>query len=265
VDALISLGLAHFKAGNQQSAVKFLEDALDMFQYLSGDDASAHSAKALCLDHLGAVYSSIGKPDKAVTFYTMSLRVKKDIGDMTGEARCLVRIGLEFLLLDQLTRAFEAFTEALHMFERLEDDNGISICYENLGDTYMKMGEKKQAIFSYDRCLPIKVETWDKVGEAQCLDNLALAHYAAGELRLAAEYYEQSLAIWRAERDKQALMLCYERCACVWRRRAVAGCWLRRPASPFAPVLARSRALLLFCHRMLAPPSWRARTVVWCT
>ncbi len=27
---------------------------------------------------------------RAVTYYTMSLRVKKDIGDMTGEARCLV-------------------------------------------------------------------------------------------------------------------------------------------------------------------------------
>ena len=71
---------------------------------------------------------------------------------------------------------------------------------------------KKQAIFSYDRCLPIKVETWDKVGEAQCLDNLGLAHYSAGELRLAAEYYEQSLSIWRAEGDKHALMLCYQRC-----------------------------------------------------
>ena len=102
VDALISLGLANFKAGQNESAVRLLEDALDMFQDLAADDASSHSAKALCLDHLGAVYSKIGKPDKAVTFYTMSLRVKKDIGDMTGEARCLVRIGLEFLLLDQV-------------------------------------------------------------------------------------------------------------------------------------------------------------------
>jgi len=34
-------------AGNHQNAVKWLEDALDMFQHLSADDASAHSAKAL--------------------------------------------------------------------------------------------------------------------------------------------------------------------------------------------------------------------------
>jgi len=42
------------------------------------------------LDHLGAVYSKIGKPDKAVTFYTMSLRVKKDIGECgdRGEVMC---------------------------------------------------------------------------------------------------------------------------------------------------------------------------------
>ena len=45
VDALISLGLAHMKAGNRQNAVRYLEDALDMFLQLSGDDASAHSAK----------------------------------------------------------------------------------------------------------------------------------------------------------------------------------------------------------------------------
>jgi Tfp pilus assembly protein PilF len=30
VDALISLGLAHMKAGNRQNAVRYLEDALDM-------------------------------------------------------------------------------------------------------------------------------------------------------------------------------------------------------------------------------------------
>jgi hypothetical protein len=30
VDALISLGLAHMKAGNRQNAVRYLQDALDM-------------------------------------------------------------------------------------------------------------------------------------------------------------------------------------------------------------------------------------------
>lgn len=210
IDALISLGLAHSQADNLQIAITHLEEALDLFQHIPPEDASAHSGKAVCLDHLGNVYALVGQSDKSVTYYTMSLRVKKDIGDMTGEARCLVRIGLEFLSLNELQRAFEAFTEALHMFERLEDDHGISICYENLGDTYMKMGEVKQAIFSFDRCLPIKVETWDKIGEAQCLDNLGLAHYSMGELRLAAEYYEQSMAIWKAEGNKQCLMACCE-------------------------------------------------------
>ena len=87
VDALISLGLAHSKAGNNLTAIRFLEDALDHFQLLPPEDASAHSGKAVCLDHLGHVYSKLGKAEKAVTYYTMSLRVKKDIGDMTGEAR----------------------------------------------------------------------------------------------------------------------------------------------------------------------------------
>lgn len=59
----------------------------------------------------GGVYSRLARAEKAVMFYTMSLRVKKDIGDMTGEARCLVRIGLEFLTLNELDRAFEAYTE----------------------------------------------------------------------------------------------------------------------------------------------------------
>jgi hypothetical protein len=45
VDALMSLGLAHSKAGNNLTAVKFLEDALDHFQLLPPEDASAHSGK----------------------------------------------------------------------------------------------------------------------------------------------------------------------------------------------------------------------------
>ena len=80
VDALISLGLAHSKAGNSLTAVRFLEDALDHFQLLPPDDASAHSGKAICLDHLGSVYSKLSRAEKAVMYYTMSLRVKKDIG-----------------------------------------------------------------------------------------------------------------------------------------------------------------------------------------
>ena len=58
VDALISLGLAYFKAGDNQTSVQHLEDALTMFDQLPPEDAAASSGKAVCLDHLGNVYRS---------------------------------------------------------------------------------------------------------------------------------------------------------------------------------------------------------------
>lgn len=211
VDALISLGLAHFKAGhNLQASVERLEQALYLFKQLPPEDAAASSGRAVCLDHLGNVYSKMGKAEMAVAHYSKSLLAKRDIKDTTGEARCLVRIGLEYLSLSRLEEAFDHFREALLLFENLDDDNGIAICHENLGDTYMKMGEIREAIASYEQCLPIKMDTWDRVGEAQCLDNLGLAHYSLGELAVAAEYYEQSLAIWKAEGEEHALMTCCE-------------------------------------------------------
>ena len=59
VDALISLGLAYFKAGDNQTSVQHLEDALTMFDQLPPEDAAANSGKAVCLDHLGNVYRSL--------------------------------------------------------------------------------------------------------------------------------------------------------------------------------------------------------------
>ena len=117
----------------------------------------------MCLDHLGNVYSKMGRAIKAVEYYHKSLVVKRDINDVNGEARCRVRIGLEHLSLGDLDEAYAEFKGALKIFESLEDDNGIAICYENLGDTYMKMGDIREAVHAYERCLPIKVETWDKV------------------------------------------------------------------------------------------------------
>eukprot|EP00961_Rhodomonas_salina_P124373 1676399-Rhodomonas_salina.6 len=59
-------------------------------------------------DHLGNVYGRIGRSDKAVTYYTMSLRVKKDIGDMTGSAipyRCRRLINVQKSQRRTLSRA----------------------------------------------------------------------------------------------------------------------------------------------------------------
>ena len=133
VDALISLGLAYFKAGDNQASVKHLEDALMWFEFLPEEDAASSTGKAVCLDHLGNVYSKMGRPSKAVEHYKKSLVVKREINDMTGEARCRVRIGLEYLSLSNLQEAYYEFESALKLFEKLEDDHGIAICYENLG------------------------------------------------------------------------------------------------------------------------------------
>jgi len=125
VDALISLGLAYFKAGDNQTSVQHLEDALTMFDQLPPEDAAASSGKAVCLDHLGNVYSKMGRALKAVEYYQKSLVVKREINDMNGEARCRVRIGLEHLSLGDLNDAYAEFKGALKIFESLEDDNEL--------------------------------------------------------------------------------------------------------------------------------------------
>jgi len=116
VDALISLGLAHFKAGNNSESVNHLEEALRLFNNLPPDDAGASSGRAVCLDHLGNVYSKMGRSEKAVTYYTMSLRIKREVRDKTGEARCLVRVGLEFLSLGEMRQVARATTIRLMIF-----------------------------------------------------------------------------------------------------------------------------------------------------
>lgn len=160
VDALVSLGLAHFRAGallirvlccallwlrqhlqrflvsgQNSEAVRVLEKSLAAFEG-RGD----HMGSSVCLDHLANIYHRLGNASMSVSFLERALTVKRLRHDDKGSASTLLRLGEERLALGQSRAALENLTMALSAFESLADHKSTATCLERLGDAYVRLG-----------------------------------------------------------------------------------------------------------------------------
>ncbi len=147
------------------------------------------------LGNLGAVYSVLGEPRRAIEHYERQLTIVSEIGDRQGESNALGSLGNAYVDLGEPRRAIEHYERQLAIVRKIDDRRGEGKALGNLGTAYLALGEWRRAIEHFEQRLAIAREIGDRHGEGNVMGNLGIAYQNLGEPQRAIEHYEQHLAI----------------------------------------------------------------------
>lgn len=164
-----------------------------------------HDKKGLAatLNNLGIVYQDHGDNAKAIEYYILSLIKNEEIGDKNGEANTLSNIGRIYLEQSDTIKAINFQTRSLKIREAMNDKRGMAIAYNNLGTIYSDQGNNVKAMEYYTRNLKINEEIGDKNNKAQALANIGLIYKKQGDNLKALDYFSRSLRMFEEIGNKR--------------------------------------------------------------
>ncbi len=126
---------------------------------------------------MAEAYRSIGRPERALTFYEQVLPIWREVGNRVGEAVTLNNMGLAYEAMGQPERALTLYEQALPIRAEVGSRVGEARTLNNMGLAYEAMGQPERALTLYEQSLSILREVGDRAGEATVLDNMAVVLY----------------------------------------------------------------------------------------
>ncbi len=151
---------------------------------------------AATLNNFGIVYQDQGDNAKAIEYYTRSLKTNEEIGDKKGEANTLSNIGRIYREQNDTSKAIYYQTRSLKLRESIGDKRGMAIAFSNIGSIYSDQGNKTKAMEYFIHYLKISEEIGDKNNIALALGNIGLVYKNQGDNAKALDYYNKSLKMF---------------------------------------------------------------------
>ena len=155
--------------------------------------------------HLGNVYVSLGKYQKAINHYKKSLEISTAIGHQSGIARVNCNLGNAYRSLGEYQKAIKHYEKSLELNSAIGDLSGIGDNHCNLGSAYVSLAQYQKAINHYEKGLEISTAIGDQSGIATNNGNLGNVYHGLGEYEKAMNYYRESLKINTAIGDQPGI------------------------------------------------------------
>jgi CHAT domain-containing protein/tetratricopeptide (TPR) repeat protein len=184
-------------SGSFAEAVRFLGDALPLFQSLN--DAEG---EAFCLFSLGFVHLRV-EPHQAPAEYERARAQFHEAGNRRMEAMTLVDLSSYHMLVGDGPRGLGLAEEALALWEREHDPREEAGAISNVGKAHFLLGHVKEARERFERALVLSRAEKDPRGIADALNGLALMHGLLGESDQALALFPEALAAARTARDSE--------------------------------------------------------------
>jgi tetratricopeptide (TPR) repeat protein len=151
------LGLAKYHRGEYEEALKFYENALEIYKRTpSPTDLNLAS----CYNHIGNVYVSMGDYSKALSSHEKALEIQQqsrplnhlDLGTSYNN------IGNVYHKMGDYEKALSSHEKALEIQKRslLSNHPDLGISYNDLGNVYRNMGDYPKALSNYEKALEIR-------------------------------------------------------------------------------------------------------------
>lgn len=186
----LSLGTAHWGAGDHRSAATHFEQAVE-FSRAAGDRFREFST----LGNLGAVHSELGSLTEAADCFRRELAFYAEIGDTARRARALGNLGLTEMRLGRLVEAAANLRLAVELREEIGETRSAANSLGALGVVHRYLGELDQAAHFLRRAQQLNHDHEDRVSEAAAFDDLARVHRDAGRPEEALRCAEQALSL----------------------------------------------------------------------
>lgn len=164
-----------------------------------------HDKKGLAatLNNLGIVYQDQGDNAKAIEYYTLSLMKNEENGDKEGKANNLSNIGRLYREQHDTAKAIVYFTSSLKISEEIDDKRGVAIAYSNIGSIYSDQGNKLKAMEYFTRYLTVSEEIGDENNIALALGNIGFIYKNLDNNFKALDYLNRSLKMFKEIGNKK--------------------------------------------------------------
>ncbi len=161
---------------------------------------------ASTLNNIGIILKNLGDYDKAIDHYNKSIKIKEEIGDKKGLAFPLNNIGAIYQAQGDYSKAIDFYFQSLKIEEEIDRKQGVASCFNNLGIIYQDQGDYAKAIIFYTKSLEIYEQIGDKNGVSMSLSNVGILYRLQGDYARAIDSYNQSLKIQEETGNKQVIL-----------------------------------------------------------
>ncbi|MFI6095835.1 ATP-binding protein [Lentzea sp. NPDC051213] len=186
----LSLGTAHWGAGDHRAAADHFEQAVE-FSRAAGDRFREFST----LGNLGGVYADLGALESAADCFRREHAFYTEIGDTARQARALGNLGLAEIRLGRLVEAAANLEAAVELREEIGETRSAANSLGALGVVHRYLGDLDHAAHFLRRAQQLNHDHEDRVSEAAALDDLARVHRDAGRPDEALRCAEQALSL----------------------------------------------------------------------
>jgi len=150
-------------------------------------------AQRLCIA-LQSYWRSRNLVEEGLNYSIAALQLSAPLDAM--RARLLNDTGVLCRMLGRFDDAMHYHAESLKLRHELGDLTGVAACYNGMGNVASDSGNYAEARRCYEKSLAIKVALGNRRAQAGSLNNLAFAAFRNGDYESASDYYRKSLAIW---------------------------------------------------------------------
>jgi tetratricopeptide (TPR) repeat protein len=109
--------------------------------------------------------------DGSIVLRITALKIRRLIGERTGEASTLVRRGTAYAATNQLAEAMRYFTLSAPVLLEV-GDKAAAKALSTVGLYYENTREYQKALEFYQQCLKVTRELGDKAAEARSIDEV---------------------------------------------------------------------------------------------
>jgi predicted ATPase/DNA-binding SARP family transcriptional activator/Flp pilus assembly protein TadD len=152
------------------------------------------SGEIRSLTDFGIVADKLGDSERAVRLFEEGIALARDEDDRPRLAACLANLGFVCLDRGDSQRAATAFRESLELFRDLEDQQNLSYVLGGLGNLVFLEGDYAGAAALQEESLRVLRELGDRQGVADATADLGHAVQRQGDLDRAEELYVEA---WR--------------------------------------------------------------------
>jgi tetratricopeptide (TPR) repeat protein len=172
---------------SQTLAIAKFEEAAKLYR-----EARNLKGAATALNNVGAIYSELRQPQKALEYYEQALPLWRANGYQYGEAMTLSNIGKCHGSLGDQKKSLEYYEPALLLWHAMDNLTGAARTLMILGELYNGQNEKRKALECYIKALPLWQVIEDRIKEANTIDLIARRYEELGEKDKAKEYSKKA-------------------------------------------------------------------------
>ncbi len=194
---LLALGYAHYEfahacalLGEVADSSMHLEQAVEHFAALGERDA-----QAMAQNGLSQLLEQQGQYARALEHGKESLRLRRELGDLTRIAHSELTVGSTYARLGQYDAARRHGRQALDLARETGSHLLTADALDSLGRTHLGAGDHDEALACYRQALAIYREVGGDSNEAAVLIGLGDAQLGVGDTPAARDSWQQALTL----------------------------------------------------------------------